>query len=100
MKARVFSLPRVGLAWLIAILAGVAHAADTQPPLISLSLRGVADRTVEQGEPLSVAVRLTAPQESSVIELAPSSGTWVDTVSVEIASGSSAIPIARATRSE
>jgi hypothetical protein len=98
MNARAFSFPRAGLAWLIAMLAGVAHAADTQPPLISLSLRGVADRTVEQGEPLSVAVRLTAPpQESSVIELAPSSGTWVDAVSVEIASGPNAIPIARAT---
>src|SRR4051812_4664291 len=96
MKTRVFSFPRAGLAWLIAMLAGVAPAADTQPPLISLSLRGVADRTVEQGEPLSVAVRLTAPQESLVIELAPSTGTWVDAVSVEIVSGPGAVPIARA----
>lgn len=55
-------------------------------PEISLSLRGVADRTVEQGEPLRVVVRLKSPRDAkTAITLSPASGTWADAIKVEIA---------------
>ena len=47
-----------------AMVTQAAQAAQAGAPLISLSLRGVAERTVEQGEPLSVAVRISAPRRA------------------------------------
>jgi len=86
---------------LILVAAGYSvRAANvaTPVPVLSLSLRGVADRTVEQGEPLSVAVRLAALKSgTTVIEIAPASGTWVDALLVELAVDKSSPVLARAT---
>lgn len=95
------------LCFLGAALAGatvtvvVARGADAGTPLISpvvsLSFRGVADHTVEQGEPLSVAVRLSAPRHGTeAIEIAPATGAWTDAVSVEIAKDRSAPAVVKA----
>ena len=66
-------------------------------PELSLSLRGVGDDALEQGEPLRVAVRLesTAPGAGPVV-LAPATGTWADAVSVELLSPNDSMPVARA----
>ena len=62
-----------------------AVAAETPAPQISLSLRGVGDDTVEQGEPLRITVRLTSPRGfAGTIELAPASGNWSDKIVVEL----------------
>jgi hypothetical protein len=54
-------------------------------PEISVSLRGVFDRTVEVGEPLRVAVGVALPEESAAtITLAPANGSWIDATAVEI----------------
>lgn len=66
-------------------------------PEISLSLRGVGEEIVEQGEPLHIAVRLDAPRDlSDAIELAPTSGAWSDAITVEIAPLDGAPAVARA----
>jgi hypothetical protein len=82
---------------LLALRAAAAPAANPAPE-ISLSLRGVADRTIEVGEPLMVAVRIEVPDESpATIELAPASGTWADAVAVEISGTGNGAPVVRAT---
>ena len=74
----------------------LAADAVTPTPEISLSLRGVGEEIVEQGEPLHIAVRLDAPREiSEAIELAPSSGAWSDAITVELAPAGGA-PVAHA----
>src|SRR5688500_7375732 len=99
MSAAGFFLRSVLVMWTLSVASGVTRAADALAitPVLSFSLRGVADRTVEQGEPLSVVVRLSAPRQETAIEIAPSSGTWVDAVSVEIAKDKNAPIAARAT---
>lgn len=70
--------------WLLSVRA---LAAIAPTPEISLSLRGVADDIVEQGEPLRIAVRVRAPRDATeAITLSPASGTWADAIRVEIAS--------------
>ena len=91
-------------AWLFALFIGVLLAspivaAAAPSPEISLSLRGVGDGSVEQGEPLRVAVRVRAPRGAKeAITLAPTNGTWADAIRVEIApvSGSAAAVLAEA----
>src|SRR5688572_18608248 len=70
-----------------ALACALCSASDptTPAPEISLSLRGVPDEIVEQGEPLRITVRLDAPPDTTdVIELAPASGTWSDAITVEL----------------
>ena len=98
------SLIQVFGAWLLALLPGLLLisplAAIAAPaPEITLSLRGVGDAIVEQGEPLRIAVRIRVPRGAKeAIKLAPASGTWADTVRVEIApaSGGAAAVLAEA----
>src|SRR4051812_5484637 len=81
--------------WLFAAAALAVVAAPA--PEISVSLRGVADQTVEQGEPLRIAVRVRAPRGAKeTISLAPANGTWADAIRVEIVpvSGSAVAAIA------
>ncbi|MBI5462976.1 MAG: hypothetical protein HY941_12395 [Gammaproteobacteria bacterium] len=70
----------------------------TRPaPELTLTLRGVADDVVEQGEPLRIAVRLAAPRDAAdAFELAPATGSWVDAISVEIAPANGGAVLARA----
>ena len=75
-------------------------------PEISVSLRGVFDRTVEVGEPLRVAVGVAMPGESAAtITLAPANGSWIDATAVEILASDSdrvvgtAQPVVRQTES-
>jgi hypothetical protein len=84
----------IGFAF-FAFFAGVAlHAAAA--PELSLSLQGIANETVEQGEPLRVTVRIEAPERSTVAwTLAPASGTWADAVAVEILPENRDEPLAR-----
>jgi hypothetical protein len=82
-------------AWSCAWLVAAESAAPA--PEISLSLRGVAEEIVEQGEPLRIVVRLDAPRDSaSAIELAPTSGAWSEAITVELASASGGVAVARA----
>lgn len=83
------------LAVLFACVAGVTlHAADA--PELSLSLQGIANDTVEQGEPLRVTVRIEAPESSTAAwTLAPASGTWAEAVAVEILSENREEAVAR-----
>ena len=75
----------------------LARAATAPAPEISVSLRGVADATVEQGDPLRIAVRVRAPRgEKEAITLAPSSGAWSEAVAVELAPLAGGAPVARA----
>jgi len=89
-------------AWIFALFIGLLPvspllAAAAPTPEISLSLRGVADRIVEQGEPLRVVVRLQAPRGTKeAITLAPASGTWADALTVELLQATSAAVAARA----
>lgn len=74
-------------------------AAETAVPApeISLSLRAIADESVDQGEPIRVTVRLDAPAGTSdEIEIAPASGAWSDAISVELASARGGPVLARA----
>lgn len=75
-----------------------AEAAAANPrPEISLSLRGVANRTIQAGEPLFIAVRIeTAAEDGAAIELAPASGTWADAVEVGLSGAKSGAPSIRA----
>ena len=77
------------LAVVLGLLTGVplvAAVAEAPTPEISLSLRGVGDATVEQGEPLRITVRLSVPRGGAgVVELAPATGSWCDAIAVELA---------------
>jgi hypothetical protein len=82
---------------IFAATALCAAAAETPTPEISVSLRGVDDDVVEQGEPLRIIVRLTAsPDTGGSIELAPASGAWSDAITVELAPTSGGAAVARA----
>ena len=80
----------------LALRVAAVPAANLTPE-VSVSLRGVADHTIEVGEPLFVAVRIDVPDESNAtIELAPGSGTWADSVEVEISGAENGAPILHA----
>jgi hypothetical protein len=76
------------LAVVLGLLTGmplVAAVAEAPTPEISLSLRGVGDATVEQGEPLRITVRLSVPRRvAGEVELAPATGSWSDAIAVEL----------------
>lgn len=75
---------RRGITGLVFLLSAMQSRAEPSPQ-VSLSLRGVAEQTVEIGEPIFVAVRLDHPDESEErLELAPATGKWSDGVQVEI----------------
>lgn len=78
--------------------AVAALVAVTSPaPEISLSLRGVGDGIVEQGEPLRAVVRLRAPRDAkSEVTLSPVSGTWADAIRVEISPAAGGAVLAQA----
>ena len=88
------------VASLVALVTGLlsgsprALAAIAPAPEISLSVRGAAGQTVEQGEPLRIVVRLRAPRGTSeAISLAPAGGTWAEAIRVEIVpDAGSAVP--------
>lgn len=66
-------------------------------PELTISLRGVGDDVVEQGEPLRIVVRLAAPRASAdIFELAPTSGTWSDAITVELAPAGGGTAVASA----
>jgi hypothetical protein len=98
-RARHFFCSGLLITALSAWSAGSVLAADSAAPApeISLSLRGVADDIVEQGEPLRIVVRLDAPRDTSAtIELAPASGAWSNAITVELAPASGGSAVARA----
>jgi hypothetical protein len=82
--------PRVLIAGAVALTAfaplpALAASSAVLAPEISISPRGAANRTIEVGEPLFVAVRIERPEEGSAgIELAPATGNWSDAVEVGI----------------
>ncbi|WP_414665119.1 tetratricopeptide repeat protein [Horticoccus sp. 23ND18S-11] len=80
------------------ILAGaVAAVGCCAAPDVTLSLRGVVDGQLEQGEPLAATVLLAAPvAQPGVIELAPARGTWADALIVELSPAGGGAPVARA----
>lgn len=88
--------------WLLALCLGSLSvsplaAAAAPAPEISLSLRGVIDGIVEQGEPLRIAVRVRAPRGGKEsITLSPAHGTWADAIRVEIAPASRGVVTAQA----
>lgn len=73
-------------------------APNARTPELSLSLRGVDDDVVEQGDPMIIAVRLEAPPAAvAPIALAPTSGSWVDAITVELLPDDGGAAVARAT---
>ena len=77
--------------------ANATTAMPVTAPEIGISLRGVAQGTIEQGEPLRIAVRLEAPGDSAnPLVLAPATGTWVDAIAVELVSAATGTVAARA----
>lgn len=75
-----------------------AAAVPTPAPELSVTLRGLVDDALEQGEPLRVAVSIESSGEANGrLELAPASGTWVDGVAVELLAASGATVIAKGT---
>ncbi len=90
-------------AWFLAHFIGLLMvpplaAAETTAPEISLSLRGVGDDTVEQGEPLRITVRLSVPRKFvGEIKLVPATGSWSDAIVVELGSVQGGAVVARGT---
>lgn len=87
----------------IAVLAGWPFAAQATAsargpePELSIALPGLLDDALEQGEPLSVIVRIESSGESpGSVELAPAAGTWADAIAVELLSASGGTVLARA----
>jgi hypothetical protein len=73
-----------------------ATAAEGPAPEIGVSLRGVTGQTIEQGEPLRIAVRLEAPTNAAEpIVLAPAGGNWVDAIGVELVRAGGSVVVAR-----
>lgn len=89
------------VAWLLALCLGLPPvarlaAAETPAPDISLSLRGVGDDTIEQGEPLRITLRLSVPRKfAGEIKLAPATGPWSDAIAVELVSVKDGAVVAR-----
>ena len=75
-----------------------AEAPRAAAPELSVSLRGLVDDELEQGEPLRVVVRLESSGEGNgIVELAPAAGTWVEAVAVELSAAGGGAVLARAT---
>lgn len=67
------------------LAAVIVLAADSPPPEVSISLRGLLNAAIETGEPFRVAVRVDAPENTTAkLELAPASGSWIDATMVEL----------------
>ena len=80
-----------------AVGAEPADAEGSRGPEIGLTLRGVADNTVEQSEPVHIAVRLEAPEGlAQPMTLAPAIDTWADAITVEIVGAGGGAVVARA----
>lgn len=95
--ATFISLVRASLAGGLLSLAGLLSAAEKPSPQVSVSLRGVAEPNVEQGEPWRVAVRLDLPRGSKeTVELAPEAGSWADAITVALYSAAGNNAVARA----
>ena len=88
MKRTVSQVLRPTLAvFLVGLAMAAGRAQLNSGPAVELALtpRGVEDDTLERGEPLPVAVRLTSPADPArPVELSPPSGTWVDLIRVEL----------------
>ena len=78
-------------------LAIAAYGASAGPaPSVSLSLRGVAARTIEVGEPLFVAVRIDPPDgQPASVAPKPAQGSWRDATTVELVRAAGGIAVAR-----
>lgn len=102
MKRRRFIFSRWLVGAAISLMACPARGADVAAgkavaPVVAFSVRSVADRTVEQGEPFSVSVRLAVPRDGQAsFALAPAGGGWTSAVYVEIAKDKNAPALARA----
>lgn len=100
MKPDVSKMVRLALLSLLVVLSLAAgRAQPTSGPAVELTLtpRGVVDGTLERGEPLPVAVRLTSSAEPTrPVEIAPASGTWVDLIRVELVDSGTGEVLARA----
>jgi len=62
-------------------------AQDKSRPEIGISLGGVTENMVEQGEPMRVALQLRLDDSyglGGAVVLAPAAGTWVDAIVVEL----------------
>ncbi len=84
----VMFLPRYFFRW-AAMVAGVAShllaSAAGPAPEVSISLRGVVEGRIEQGEPWRVLVRLDAPADATApLELAPDTGSVAGCINVEL----------------
>ncbi len=78
-------------------IAAASAAPIVPAPSIAISLRGVTDDTVEQGEPLRVALRLSVPRDNEErFELAPAENTWADAIAVELVPVDGGSVVARA----
>jgi len=84
-SASILSFVRISLIGPALIWAAQLYAAAKPAPQVSVSLRGVAGQTVEQGEPWRVVLRLDLPRGSTEsVVLAPGSGTWAEAIAVEL----------------
>jgi hypothetical protein len=96
-------LSRVVVVATVALAALICHAgtdtataAQSPAPEIGVSLRGVTGQTIEQGEPLRIAVRLEAPTDAAKpIVLAPVGGNWADAIGVELVRAGGNVVVAR-----
>lgn len=79
------------------VWAIAAHGATVEhDPTVSLSLRGVAARTIEVGEPLFVAVRIDPPEDqSAALAPKPMQGSWRDATAVELVHAAGGNAVAR-----
>jgi hypothetical protein len=74
-------------AFVVVCIVSTCAQADSGPqPDVDITIRGVADGIVEQGEPMRVAVFVEMDQDSEAgdVLLAPASGTWADAMDVAI----------------
>jgi len=72
-------------ALLLGVLFAVPIAFATGDPDIYLSPRGVTENSIQVGEPLFIAVRVQAPENSTAAtSLAPATGSWTDAVAVTL----------------
>ncbi|MBU0480932.1 MAG: hypothetical protein KKG47_07510 [Proteobacteria bacterium] len=72
---------------LLVTLASAVRAQGRTGPELSMTLRGVADDIVEQGEPLLLALRIRLDDlgdEIGEVVLAPAAGSWVDAIDVQL----------------
>lgn len=78
MARRVAALALAGT-WTWPLLAQPAS------PILGISVRGVSDGVVENGEPLRIAVQLRAgDRQAEQVVVSPATGTWADAITVEL----------------